>query len=97
MIAIQASEMNKNKHKIELSNTNQLEIDGHKMDMKQSEVLNDQLNNFLGPRRKQKRLNSSFINKLVSLRRRNLFIKDKKSAHFLFILVFTFFICWVKN
>lgn len=44
--------------------------------------------------KKKFRLNSSFASKLISLRKRNKLVKDKKSAHFLFILVFSFFFCW---
>lgn len=40
--------------------------------------------------------NKSILLKINNLRKRNKFIKDKKSAKFLFILVFTFFCCWVR-
>ena len=46
--------------------------------------------------KKKESLNISIARKLTSLRKRNKLIKDKKSAHFLFILVFTFFLCWVR-
>lgn len=46
---------------------------------------------------KQKyKMNASFVQKIVSLHRKNKLTKDKKAAHFLFILVFTFFVCWVS-
>ncbi len=41
-------------------------------------------------------LSKNFASKISSLYRRNKLRKDKKTAHFLFILVFTFFFCWVS-
>lgn len=42
------------------------------------------------------KMNASFVQRIVSVQRKNKLSKDKKSAHFLFILVFTFFVCWVN-
>ena len=39
----------------------------------------------------KKFMNPSFVQKLISVRRKNKLVKDKKSAHFLFILVLIFF------
>lgn len=98
MVAIQATMVNKSKHKIELNRLDKLDIDGHNVKKQHTEIINEQLNTFLSPdlKKPKAKLNASFIDKLIIHRRRNLFIKDKKSAHFLFILVFTFFICWVR-
>jgi hypothetical protein len=46
--------------------------------------------------RNKESINIIIASKISTLRNRNKLIKDKKSAHFLFILVFTFFVCWVR-
>jgi hypothetical protein len=64
------------------------------------EVADDKIaNTKQSPRRDsvaKKFMNPSFVQKLISVRRKNKLVKDKKSAHFLFILVLTFFVCWVR-
>ena len=71
-------------------------LDISNLDSAHKNLLDVPLSSFSKNERIKESINIIIARKISNLRNRNKLIKDKKSAYFLFILVFTFFVCWVR-
>jgi len=71
-------------------------LDTSNLDRAHKNLLDVPLSSFSKNERIKESINIIIARKISNLRNRNKLIKDKKSAYFLFILVFTFFVCWVR-
>jgi hypothetical protein len=71
-------------------------LDISNLDSAHKNLLDVPLSSFSKNERIKESINIIIARKFSNLRNRNKLRKDKKSAHFLFILVFTFFVCWVR-